>query len=57
MDFLKENYMVIIAGLGGVLALAGVVVKLTKTKKDDKVFSTINNLWEKLTGMIPGGKQ
>lgn len=41
INFIKENWSYICTGLFGLIVLASVIVKMTKTTKDDGVVSKI----------------
>lgn len=56
MDFLTQYWEYIAFGVGGVLALAGVVVKMTKTKKDDEVLGEVQSLWQKFVALFSSKK-
>lgn len=52
MGFLTQYWEYIALGVGGVLAIAGVVVKVTKTKKDDEILGEVQSLWQKFVGLF-----
>jgi len=54
MGFITEYWELIALGVGGVLAIAGVVVKATKTKKDDKILGQVESFWERFKNLFTG---
>lgn len=56
MGFLTQYWEYIALGVGGVLAIAGVVVKMTKTKKDDEILGEVQSLWQKFVGLFGRNK-
>lgn len=51
LEWLTANWGVIAAVITGLLTLAGLIVGLTKTKKDDKVFDVIRRVLSLLPGV------
>lgn len=48
LTFITENYEVLLALWGAVFTIAYIVVRLTPTKKDDKVLDTILKVFDTL---------
>lgn len=55
INWILENYDMILMVAGAVVALASVVVKLTPTKKDDAVVGIIRKIVERLAVLNPRG--
>jgi len=53
MEWIAENHQLILLVVAGLLAIAGLVVKMTKTKKDDAVFKEVESFWKKLSKLLP----
>ena len=41
MNFITENWQTIVAGFGGIIIVARVIVKLTPTQADDNFLSNV----------------
>lgn len=49
ITFFKLHYDEILAIIGGIVSIATIIVKLTKTDKDDKILAKIINILSKLS--------
>lgn len=53
IEFIQANWQEIVAGLGGIVIAARVIVLLTPTPKDDAVFAKVVGFLKKLGLVIP----
>lgn len=51
IDFSALTWEEIVLGVGGLLALATFIAKMTKTDKDDKAVSFVASIWQKIVGL------
>ena len=49
ITFFKLHYDEILAIIGGVISIATIITKLTKTKRDDEILTKIVNILAKLS--------
>ena len=52
LTWIKDHYQDVISIIAGFMVVAGLIVRLTPTEKDDGVFATVDKYWNKLLDFL-----
>jgi len=52
MNWIVENYLIVLGIVGGLLVAARYAVKLTKSTKDDEIVAAVESAFEKVEDLV-----